>query len=200
MGGWRFLDNLRDLWVEHGFQVGLSVTLPTGVTNMVDDQKLTEHFTLYDLTATSHFQYQEMNRQINDFQIGKLRSVAELAEALWVFLDAPLVASSGYRCPALNQAVGSSPRSQHLLCEAIDMIPKGMAVEDAFKKLRQAAKEKKFFFGQLIYEKAARSYAGGVVEWIHVSLGPPYRDPTRCGEILTMNDGSYVLLETVSRD
>lgn len=166
---------------------------------MVDDQKLTEHFSLYDLTQTTHFQFQEMNRQITDDQIVKLKNVAELAELLWLILGVPLIASSGYRCPALNQFVGSTPRSQHLLCEALDSVPKGMSVEDAFKKLRQAAKEGKFSFGQLIYEKAARGYTGGVVEWIHISLGKPYRDVSRCGEILTMNDGNYQMIDTVAQ-
>lgn len=200
MGWWRFFHRMSDVWMERNITFGLSVTLPTGVTNMIEDQQLTEHFTLYDLTATSHFQYQEMNRQIDDLQIGKLRNVAELLEVIWGILGVPLFASSGYRCPALNQAVGSTSRSQHLLCEAADSVPRGMAVDDAFKKLRQAAKEGKFFFGQLIYEKAERGYTGAVVEWIHISLGKPYRDPLRCGQILTMNDGAYQLLETISSD
>lgn len=167
---------------------------------MVDDQQLSEHFTLYDLTATSHFQYQEMNRQIDDLQIGKLRNVAELLEVIWGILGVPLFASSGYRCPALNQAVGSTARSQHLLCEAADSVPRGMPVDDAFKRLRSAAKDKKFFFGQLGFEKGERGYSGNVVEWIHISLGNPYRSKERCGEIFTMNDGAFTLIERIQGD
>jgi zinc D-Ala-D-Ala carboxypeptidase len=197
MGWWRFLHNLSDLWMERGLQIGLSVTLPTGVTIMVEDQKLSDHFKLYDFLHTSHAEYEQMNHQVDDLQIGKLRNVAELLEGLWLILGVPLVVSSGYRCPALNQAVGSSPRSQHLLCEAADSVPKGMGVLDAFKKLRQAAKEKKFLFGQMIWEKANRPYG---TDWLHISLGSPYRPPERSGQILTMVDNQYTLLETVSID
>lgn len=164
---------------------------------MIEDRPLTDNFSLYQLTHTDHAMYQAMNREIDDLQIAKLQEVARLLENAWMLLDVPLIASSGYRCPALNQAVGSTLRSQHLLCEAADVVPKGATVEDCFRKLRQAAKEGKLLFGQMIYEKSSRGYAGGVVEWIHLSLGAPYRPVERCGQILTMNQGAYNLVETV---
>lgn len=167
---------------------------------MIEDQKLTEHFTLFQLTHTDHAIYKEMNRQIDDLQICKLQEVARLLENAWTILETPLVVSSGYRCPALNQAVGSTLRSQHLLCEAVDSVPKGLTVEEAFRKLRQAAKDRKILFGQMIYEKASRGYSGDIMEWIHLSLPAPYRPPERCGQILAMNDGQYTLLETVQSD
>jgi len=34
--------------------------------------------------------------------------------------DVPMIVTSGYRCPALNAAVGSSPRSDHLRAMAAD--------------------------------------------------------------------------------
>ncbi len=164
---------------------------------MIEDRPLTDHFSLYDLTRTDHAQFLEMNRQVTEDQIAKLIQVAYLGETIWNILESPVTCSSGYRCPALNAAVGSTIRSQHLLCEAGDWVPKGMAVDDAFRKLRQAAKDGKIKFGQLIFEKQDRGYANGVVEWIHASLSTPYRPPERCGQILTMNQGQYVLLETI---
>ena len=164
---------------------------------MVDDQKLSDNFSLYELTQTSHLEFQEMNRKIDDLQIGKLRNLALLLENVRIFLGVPLVVSSGYRCPALNSAVGSGMTSQHLLCEAADVVPKGMAVDEAFKKLRQCVKDRKLEIGQLIFEKANRGYA---TEWCHISLGAPYRVPEKCGQVLTMIDGNYTLLEQVTQD
>lgn len=159
----------------------------------MEDRKLTEHFTLYDLTATSHSDLQYANRILTEDQAEKIQLVAELAELLWS-LGIMLKGTSGYRCPALNKVVGSTDRSQHLKCEAMDGVPIGQPVLDAFKVLRVLAKERKFSFGQLIFEKDDRE---GHKEWIHISLGAPYRDIARCGQILTMNQGTYCLIETI---
>ena len=164
---------------------------------MIEDRQLSEHFRLYELTRTDHAQFQEMNRDVDEDQIEKLIWVASLLEIFREILDVPLVIASGYRCPALNRAVGSSSRSQHLLCEAADFVPMGMEVEKAFRTLRMASKMGKFKSGQLIYEKAARGYTGQTVEWIHASLGYPFRPLERSGQILTMADGQYNLIETV---
>lgn len=167
---------------------------------MIADQSLTDHFTLYQLTHTDHAMYLDMNRQIDDLQICKLQEVARLLENAWLLIEFPLMISSGYRCPALNQAVGSTLRSQHLLCEAADVVPKGVSVEDAFKRLRQCARDGKIKFGQMIFEKSSRGYSGGITEWLHISLSTPYRSAERCGQILTMNQGNYNLLETIRTD
>lgn len=165
---------------------------------MVEDKKLTEHYSLYDLTKTSHVDLQDKNRILTEDQVTKLSILAVLVEEVRMILDVPVVNSSAYRCPELNKRVGSTVRSQHLLCEAADCVPKGMAVDEAFRKLRQAIKDKKLRVGQLIYEKT--NGREGLTEWIHVSLGHPYRDWERSGQILTMTDGVYSLVETVAQN
>lgn len=162
---------------------------------MIDDQKLSEHFGLYELTQTSHTDLQEKNRMLQEEQIVKLRNVAMLLENIRLLLEVPLVVHSGYRCHELNQRVGSTDKSQHLLCEAADFVPKGMDLAVAFNILRKAAKDKKISWGQIIHETAERSY--GTTSWIHISLGAPYRDAGRCGEALTMIDGKTHLIEQI---
>lgn len=163
---------------------------------MIEDRQLTEHFSLYALTKTNNLALQEINRQLTEEQITKLTEVAKLWEQIRTILGCAIVINSGFRSPMLNKAtVGSSLTSQHPKCEAADGTPEGMTVQEAFVKLRAAAKLKQFIFGQLIYEKANRDY--GTVEWIHCSLGSPYREYARCGEILTMQGGNYQLIETV---
>lgn len=187
----------RDLLCKLGWTFRFSSTMSGKEGTMIADEQLSEHFSLYDMTTTTHADLLEMNRNVDEYQIQKLRLVADLWEQARAIIDAPIIISSGYRCPALNQRVGSTLRSQHLLCEAADGVPRGIAVDEAFRKLRAAAKDGTIEFGQLIFEKANRQYAGEVVEWIHLSLGFPYRPEHKCGQILTMNDGAYILLETV---
>ena len=124
----------------------------------------------------------------------KLQKVAELLEEVKTVLGYPLSVTSGYRCPELNMRIGSSVRSQHLLCEAADFIPHGIAIDEAFRRLRHEGKDSIIHFGQLICEKADRE---SKKEWIHISIGVPYREKPRSGQILTMVDGHYNLIETV---
>lgn len=158
----------------------------------MDDKELTEHFSLYDLTQTSWPQFQEKNRDVNELQIAKLTQVAKLLEHVTFVLSAPLKVTSGYRCPDLNKAIGSTERSQHLLCEAADFVPQGMDLGEAFRMLWADIKDKKTNAGQLIYETAPRP--GGFTSWIHISLGTPYRDEARCKQILRMENGKYTRL------
>lgn len=160
------------------------------------DKKLTPHFCLYELTQTSHAQFQYENRKLSANQVGKLFQVAQLLEEVRTLLGVPLIVHSGYRCPNVNNAVGSTNKSQHLLCEAADFSPEGAKTyEDhkaAWDKIRVAAEQKKLSFGQLILEEAGRDY--GTAVWVHISLGSPYRPQEKDNEVLTMQNGKYVMV------
>lgn len=159
---------------------------------MIEDAQLTDHFSLYDLTKTSWAQHQEKNRDVSPIQVIKLTQVARLLEHVMFVLGTPLIVSSGYRCPDLNKAVGSTDRSQHLLCEAADFIPGQQDMGIAFRTLWKDVKDNGANVGQLIYETAPRP--GGYVSWLHISLGTPYRDEDRCKQILRMENGKYTRL------
>jgi len=160
---------------------------------MIPDEQLTPHFSLYELTATSHADLQKKNRVLHKDQIGKLVLVAELGELVRGILGVPLKATSGYRCKELNTREGSSSRSQHLLCEAMDFLPNGVDIGVAFRTLWKGVRAGDLKIGQLIIETANRSY--GVASWIHISLGVPWRAPERCNQILRMEHATYTLLE-----
>lgn len=163
---------------------------------MIEDRKLSDHFTLYELTKTTvSGGFQEMNRNLSQGDVVKLEHLALLLENIRLAVDAPLVIHSGYRCPDLNAYLGSSENSQHVKCEAADFSVKGMETEVAFRLILSALRQHRFSVGQLIFEKAERSY--GTAEWIHVGLGRPYREDAKTGQILTMVDGKYTLLETI---
>ena len=74
---------------------------------------------------------------------------------LW---GAPLTVNSGYRCPALNKAVGGSPSSQHLSGEAAD-ITAGSPAKN--RRLFDMIASSGLCFDQLIDE---RGYS-----WLHIS-------------------------------
>lgn len=180
-----------------GTQWSVSLQIPLGTgwrNNRVIDRKLTEHFSLYELTATNHADLQAQNRELNELQVSKLTQLAKLLETVRLILEVPLTISSAYRFSALNTKVGGRSNSQHMRSEAADFIPKGMDLPLAFSLIRKAAKAGNIRFGELIFEKQNRTYGK---EWIHISLGHPYRDKSLCGQVMTMVDGAYHMVEEI---
>ena len=76
----------------------------------------------------------------------------------------PIYVNSGYRCPALNKAVGGASSSQHLTGQAAD-ITTGNKVDNA--KLFQLAIDLKLPFDQIINEQN--------FSWLHISYSPRHR-------------------------
>ena len=125
-------------------------------------RKLTEHFTFEELTKTDITELQAKNRKMAESLKGKLIRLAEWAETIRSALgNVPMIITSGYRCGKLNERVGGSATSQHTKAEAIDFIPSGLWVREAFIRLKESNAQ----FGQLILERRG----GGFI--IHAGMG-----------------------------
>lgn len=163
-------------------------------------KQLTEHFTFEELTVTNNAELQERNRMEALEFVPALIEVAKLLEYLRAGISRPLSIHSGFRCPELNGAtIGSSKTSQHMKGEAADFSGPGLDDEEAnnwlFNSTLEVLHTKNLEFGQCIKEEALRPY--GKVHWVHISLGKPWRSADRCGEIMTMKNGVYQLIEKV---
>ena len=168
----------------------------------MNDRQLSPHFSLYQLTATSHADLQEANRNAPESEDARAAALANLLETCRTILGCDLDVHSGRRYLELNKRVGGSDKSQHLKFEAADFSPQGpdteATVTDAWQKLVNAARAGRLQFGQLIVENQAgregRSF------WIHVSLGAPYRAKNRCGEVLAMKDGKFTVIAQIPQE
>ena len=100
--------------------------------------------------------------------VRNLKALSEnILEPLRNYACQPIVISSGYRCPALNKAVGGSKMSQHLTGEACDIhIP---SISQGRLWLEWIMDNTSF--DQLIWERNK-----GGTHWIHVSYKA---DPTK---------------------
>jgi hypothetical protein len=79
---------------------------------------LTAHFALEELACTEH---RELDNTPPPEVVGTLRTTAARMEEVRRLLgERPISVSSGYRCPALNRAVGGSRTSAHLSGHAVD--------------------------------------------------------------------------------
>lgn len=103
--------------------------------------------------------------------VENLKRLAAGLEAVRALLGAPLEISSGYRCPALNEAVGGSASSQHVLGLAADFACPafGSPLEVA-----QAIQRSGMEFDQCILEYG---------RWVHLSFSDAPR-----GRLLTIYD------------
>lgn len=121
--------------------------------------KLTDHFTLEEFTDSDTALRLGIDNTppapIEDF----LRLTAVGMEKVRLLLGKPIRINSGYRCPALNKAVGGSTYSDHLLGYAVDFVcPEfGTPVEIA-----RAIEKSTITYGQLICEG----------KWVHISFNP----------------------------
>lgn len=123
--------------------------------------QLTEHFTLNEFvrseTATNNHIDNTPTPEVIDNLRALCRNVLEPARMAF---GEPIYITSGYRCPALNKAVGGKPTSQHQYGEAADLQVQGVR---NLKRLYKVIKDHGIF-DQLLYET---NQAGA--KWIHVS-------------------------------
>ena len=145
------------------------------------DEQLSEHFTLGELLVTEHRTLLAENRSPPLAVVVALRALARTTlEPIRQNFGAALIVHSGYRCRAVNEAVGGSITSQHMKGEAADFHIVGVSLRDVFDWIRI---ESSLPYGQVILEPGTRP------AWIHVSLGEPYRVRGRCRQALLWTPG-----------
>lgn len=131
---------------------------------------LTAHFSWAEAARSSTADAKGIDNAIPPTLKANVQKTADLMESVRALLGGkPLRVNSWYRCPALNTAIGGSPRSRHMQGLAVDFeAPAGMTNDAAFKMIATSS----LLFDQLIHERT-RSGA----DWIHfgASEGPPRR-------------------------
>ena len=83
---------------------------------------LTKHFTLEEFSHSSTAKARGIDNTVPKQLVPALRNLCErVLEPLRERVKEPVIISSGYRCPALNKAVGGTNTSQHMKGEACDI-------------------------------------------------------------------------------
>ena len=126
--------------------------------------KLSPHFTLGELTKTSHKVYNIPSHEA----IENLKRLCPWLEALRERAGTPIIINSGYRSPQLNRIVGGSPTSNHLTGCAVDIRVSGMEQLIQYAAiLIQYANETHQDFDELLLEKNRH----GAI-WLHFAVKP----------------------------
>lgn len=141
---------------------------------------LTEHFSLEEAQTTSHRGID--NTIPPEFMVNVNNSARKMERVRALLDDKNIHINSWYRCPEVNEAVGSKPTSQHTKGEAVDFIcPSFGSLIVVMKKLIQFPELLKY--DQLIYEHT----------WIHISfLANPHAVP-RNQVLSLLHDGRYAI-------
>jgi hypothetical protein len=126
---------------------------------------LTEHFTLEELTATSHRQF---DNTPNASEMANLvRLAAFLEEVKTVLGGKPVMINSGFRSKQVNDSVGSKDTSQHRIGCAADIRVPGMTPREVVEACIKA---------NIGYDQVIEEFGS----WTHISVpDSPSRPPRR---------------------
>lgn len=121
---------------------------------------LSEHFTLDEFVKSSTAQLLRLKNEPSPRSIENLQILCQRTlEPIRHLLQRPIYINSGFRCEALNRAVGGTEKSQHLSGEAADIKMKDKEEAlDVFKRIRH-----EIDYDQLLLEQKSGRF------WIHVS-------------------------------
>ena len=116
---------------------------------------MTPNFTLAELTATSHRQF---DNTPNDAETANLQRLAELLEQVKTVLGGkPIMVNSAFRSKAVNDSVGSKDTSQHRLGCAADIRVPGMTPDAVVRAIIASG---------LPYDQLIREFDA----WTHISV------------------------------
>jgi hypothetical protein len=126
---------------------------------------LSEHFTLEELTATSH---REFDNTPNATEIANLTRLAAMLEQVKTLLGGkPIMINSGFRSKAVNDSVGSRDTSQHRIGAAADIRVPGMTPDEVVKAIMAS---------DIGYDQIIREFNS----WTHISVPDmPSRPPRK---------------------
>ena len=117
--------------------------------------KLTEHFTLEELTHTDH---REFDNTPNDAEKANLERLAAFLEEVKTVLGGkPIMVNSAYRCKQVNDAVGSKDSSQHRIGCAADIRVPSMTPDEVVKAVIASG---------IGYDQLIREFD----RWTHISV------------------------------
>jgi hypothetical protein len=116
---------------------------------------MTPHFTLAELTATSHRQF---DNTPNEAETANLQRLAEFLEQVKTALDGkPIMVNSAFRSKQVNDSVGSKDTSQHRIGCAADFRVPGMTPDAVVRAVIAAG---------LPYDQIIREFDA----WTHISV------------------------------
>ena len=125
--------------------------------------KLSQYFTLQELTKSQYATRKGISNLPTGIYMQNLVATAAKMDEVRKLLGKPIYVSSGYRNPAVNDAVGGSPTSSHMSGQAIDFTcPEFGTVQEVFDAIRKSP---------IRYDQVLNEYD----QWCHLGFGDRLR-------------------------
>ena len=128
-----------------------------------ENMRLTNNFSLEEFERSDTAKRLGIDNHVPQFAIARLRTLCEkVLQPVRDHFGVPIIITSGYRCPDLNDAVKGATSSQHMKGEAADFYINAppLTLRDIYLWMVD-----NLSFDQLIWEVRD----GGRRKWIHVS-------------------------------
>jgi len=136
---------------------------------------LSEHFTLEELTATSH---REFDNTPKASELANLMRLAALLEQVKTVLGGkPVMINSGFRSKQVNDSVGSKDTSQHRIGCAADIRIPGMTPNEVVKAIMDS---------DIPYDQLIREFDS----WTHISVTNTNTDKPRRQALIIDKQGT----------
>jgi hypothetical protein len=137
--------------------------------------QLSEHFTLEELTATSH---REFDNTPKANELANLMRVAALLEQVKTLLGGkPVMINSGFRSKQVNDSVGSKDTSQHRLGCAADIRVPGMTPKEVVEAIMSS---------DIPYDQLIKEFDS----WTHISVPNTINDKPRRQALIIDKQGT----------
>lgn len=122
-----------------------------------------KYFTINELCASSTAKAKNINNTPSESIKAHLKEFVEnLLDPIREELGYPIIVNSGYRCLALNKAVGGAPTSAHTIGYASDIHCKAESLAKMYSRILNFLTRNNIPYDQLIYERSKTSV------WIHI--------------------------------
>lgn len=132
---------------------------------MKPEDRLSEYFTLGEFQHSNTAVRMGIKNEMSPGQIANAKALCKnVLDIIRDHYDLAVIISSGFRCEALNKAIGGSSNSQHCVGQAADFTVNGITVEQVFNDIK-SGKIPGLKYDQLIHEGT----------WIHISYSPRMR-------------------------
>ena len=139
--------------------------------------QLSEHFSLEELTATSH---REFDNTPKASELANLMRLAALLEQVKTVLGGkPVMINSGFRSKQVNDSVGSKDTSQHRIGCAADIRVPGMTPNEVVKAIMAS---------DIGYDQLIREFDS----WTHISVPDMPARPPRKQVLIIDKQGTRV--------
>ena len=125
---------------------------------------MAKYFTLNELTRSDTANRLGIKNNPDLYTVERLNYLMQILDQIRKEWGSAIRVTSGYRCKALNKAVGGVTNSNHIYGTAADLQPVNGKLKDFFPFVKKCCEDMGLEWDEILYEKSGKS------EWLHFAF------------------------------